>query len=531
VSAAGALGKGEFVKVAPAGERQSRAPSDERRDVTEHGLRRVLIVLGVMAAALMQTLDSTITNVALPTIQGNLGASQDEGTWIVTAYTIAAIVIIPLTPWLQNRFGRKNYFVASIAGFTLASVVCGASDNLDLLIAARVVQGAFGGGLLATAQAILRDTFPPEQLGTSQGIFALGAIMGPALGPPLGGILVDNYSWNWAFDINIVPGLFSGILLFALLKDPNLAHHGRVDFVGLALLACGLGSMQYVLTEGEQNYWFADPVISAMTAIMVVSLALFCYWELYRTDVPVVDLRVLRNRSVAAGSALGLALGAAIFGSTYTLPQFTQGSLGFTPTLSGMLFILRAVPIMIATPFVVRLGPKIDPRVFLGSGFLLIAVGSWLQALVTTTETDFWSFALALILTGIGASLLFVPLSIAVLGATTPSEGPKAGAFVNLATQLGGSISVAGLAVLLDWRESFHSEVLGANATTARGVVAQFLQHGSQLQLAELVDGQAQVLSYADAAVAIAVISLACVPLVLFMRRGAQTKTAVEFGG
>jgi len=316
-----------------------------------------------------------------------------------------------------------------------------------------------------------------------------------------------------------------------LLKDPNLAHHGRVDFVGLALLACGLGSMQYVLTEGEQNYWFADPVISAMTAIMVVSLALFCYWELYRTDVPVVDLRVLRNRSVAAGSALGLALGAAIFGSTYTLPQFTQGSLGFTPTLSGMLFILRAVPIMIATPFVVRLGPKIDPRVFLGSGFLLIAVGSWLQALVTTTETDFWSFALALILTGIGASLLFVPLSIAVLGATTPSEGPKAGAFVNLATQLGGSISVAGLAVLLDWRESFHSEVLGANATTARGVVAQFLQHGSQLQLAELVDGQAQVLSYADAAVAIAVISLACVPLVLFMRRGAQTKTAVEFGG
>ncbi|MGB8797583.1 MAG: MFS transporter, partial [Candidatus Aquilonibacter sp.] len=175
----------------------------ERRDVTETGLRRVLIVAGVMAAALMQTLDSTITNVALPTIQGNLGASQEEGTWIVTAYVIAAIVVIPLTPWLQNRFGRKNYFVTSIAGFTIASVVCGSADSLTLLIAARFVQGAFGGGLLATAQSILRDTFPPKQLAVSQGIFALGAIMGPALGPPLGGVLVDNYSWNWVFDINI----------------------------------------------------------------------------------------------------------------------------------------------------------------------------------------------------------------------------------------------------------------------------------------------------------------------------------------
>jgi DHA2 family multidrug resistance protein len=503
------LRKGEVVNAAP----------EERRDVTEHGLRRVLIVSAVMAAALLQTLDSTITNVALPTIQGNLGASQDEGTWIVTAYTIAAIVVIPLTPWLQNRFGRKNYFVASIAGFTLASVVCGASDNLGLLIVARVVQGAFGGGLLATAQAILRDTFPPEGLGTSQGIFALGAIMGPALGPPLGGILVDNYSWNWVFDINVVPGLFSAIVLYALLKDPNVAHHGRVDFVGLALLASGLGSMQYVLTEGEQNYWFADPVISSMTAIMITSLSAFCYWELYRTDAPVVDLRVLRNRSVAAGSALALALGAAIFGSTYTLPQFTQSSLGFPPTLSGALFILRAAPIMIATPFIVRLSGVIDPRVFLGSGFLLIAGGSWLQVLVTTSETGFWNFALALAMTGLGASFLFVPLSIAVLGATTPSEGPKAGAFINLATQLGGSIAVAGLAVLLDQRESFHSEVLAGGTTAANAVVEQFLKHGTQKQLAQLVDAQAQVLSYADASVAIAVVCLACMPLVFFMRR------------
>ncbi|MBD5657586.1 MAG: DHA2 family efflux MFS transporter permease subunit, partial [Candidatus Eremiobacteraeota bacterium] len=357
-----------------------------RADVTEQGLRRVMIVAAVMAAALMQTLDSTITNVALPTVQGSLGAGQDEGTWIVTAYTIAAIVIIPLTPWLQNRFGRKNYFVASIVGFTIASVACGAANNLTFLILARVVQGAFGGGLLATAQAILRDTFPPKQLGLSQGIFAIGAIMGPALGPPLGGLLVDNISWNWCFDINVIPGTFAAIVLLALLKDPTKASAGPIDLPGLAFLAGGLGTMQYVLTEGERNDWLSDSTILSCTIAMVVCLVAFVYWELFGTKNPVVDLRVLRNRSVATGSILALGLGAAIFGSTYTLPQFTQGPLGFTPTLSGALFILRAAPIALVTPILVRLTGKVDPRYFLGSGFGLIAFGSWLQYRITTPE-------------------------------------------------------------------------------------------------------------------------------------------------
>lgn len=497
----------------------------QRADVTETGLRRVLIVAGVMAAALMQTLDSTITNVALPTIQGNLGASQDEGTWIVTAYTIAAIVVIPLTPWLQNRFGRKNYFVASIAGFTIASVVCGSADSLPLLIAARVVQGAFGGGLLATAQSILRDTFPPKQLGLSQGIFAIGAIMGPALGPPLGGILVDNYSWNWVFDINVAPGIFAAVVLGLMLRDPAPGKGSKVDFVGLLLLAAGLGGMQYVLTEGEPHYWLADPSVLAMSIVMVVSLAGFIYWELNGTDAPVVDLRVLRNRSVAAGSILALALGGAVFGSTYILPQFTQGPLGFSPTLSGELFILRAIPIMIMTPIIVRTAGRIDTRLFLGAGFVLVAFGSWLQATVTTGQANFWSFAPALIVTGVGSALLFIPLSIAVLGATTPEQGPKAAAFVNLSLQLGGSISVAGLDVLIDRRWSFHSSLLASHTTLHSIAVRAFLSHHGTLgQLGEIVNGQAAILAYADATMAIAVICLFCTPLVLFMRkpRGAQ---------
>ena len=503
-----------------------------RRDVTERGARQILIVAGVMAACLMQTLDSTITNVALPTIQGNLGASQDEGTWIVTAYTIAAIIVIPLTPWLQNRFGRKNYFVASIAGFTLASIVCGAAGSLDILVVARVVQGAFGGGLLATGQAILRDTFPADKLGVSQGIFALGAIMGPALGPPLGGLLVDNLSWNWVFDINVVPGLFAAITLSLMLRDPDAPRAGRIDVVGLALLSAGLGSMQYVLTEGERHYWFSDPTVATVTAIMVAALAAFVYWELHGTDAPVVDLRVLRNRSVAAGSVLALALGAAIFGSTYTLPQFTQGPLGFTPTLSGELFILRAFPIVLVTPLLVRLtGKKVDARVFLFFGFVAIALGSWLQAGITTAEASFWSFAVALIVTGVGAAMLFVPLSIAVLGATTPSEGPKAGAFINLSTQLGGSVAVAGLDVLIDRRWTFHSEVLGAAATPGNPVVQQYLQHGTVGGLAEAVGGQAVILAYADATLAIALVCVLSAPLIFFMRKAKAPPGPVEVGG
>ena len=486
----------------------------------------MLIVAAVMAAALMQTLDSTITNVALPNIQGNLGASQDEGTWIVTAYTISAIVIIPLTPWLQDRFGRRNYFVASIVGFTIASMFCGASNGLVALIFWRVIQGGFGGGLLATAQSILRDTFPPKQLGLSQGIFAIGAIMGPALGPPLGGLLVDNASWNLVFYINVLPGAFAAIVLMLLLRDPDKAVAGKIDILGLALLAAGLGSLQYVLTEGEQNYWLADPTILLMTIVTVLSLVGFVFWELFGTKTPVVDLRILRNRSVAAGSVLALALGVVIFGSTYTLPQFTQGPLGFTPTLSGLLFLFRALPILVVAPLIVRLIVKVDARVFLALGFIIVGIGSAEQAFVTTSEAGFWTFALPLALTGLGAAMLFIPLSIAILSATTPSEGPKASAFINLSTQLGGSIAVAALSAYLDQRQTVHADALRGTITLANGNVQEFLRTHPLTQLSGLVNGQALILAYADATLAIAIVAFLGVPLVFLMRKPKPAKSS-----
>src|SRR5579864_9549657 len=209
--------------------------------LVEYGLRRWIIVIGVMSATLLQVLDATIVNVALPTIQGNLGANFDEGAWVVTGYIIAAVIVIPLTPWLQQTFGRKQYYVAAIAGFTVTSALCGLSTTLPELVFFRILQGLCGGGLIATGQAILRDTFPTRELGKSQALVSLGAIVGPSIGPTLGGILTDAFSWNWIFNINIVPGVLAAIMIAMTLRNPKYPRRAGFDGIGLALLAIGLG--------------------------------------------------------------------------------------------------------------------------------------------------------------------------------------------------------------------------------------------------------------------------------------------------
>jgi MFS transporter, DHA2 family, multidrug resistance protein len=502
----------------------------QHRDVVEFGTRRLLVVVAVMAATLMQTLDSTITNVALPTIQGNIGASQEEATWVITAYTIAAIVVIPRTPWLQDRFGRRNYYVASIAGFTMASVACGASASLGALAFWRVIQGLFGGGLLATGQLVLRDTFPPEGLSASQGIFTVGAIMGPALGPPLGGILVDNWSWNWCFDVNVLPGTFAAIVLFLLLRDPQRPRKVPFDLAGVVLLACALGSLQHLLTEGEPHYWLQDPVNALMAAVCLLCSVGFVVYELTFSRAPIVDLHVLANRGVWSGSLLALALGGALLGSTYVLPQFVQGLLGFTPTLSGMLFLLRAIPVALFTPVIVWLVAKVDARVLLFIGFVANGIAMFALAFDTTLQASFWTLAMPLAISGASSALLFTPLTVAVLGGIPSRDGQAASAFINLAVQLGGSVAVALLGVVIDRRAEFHSITLGSQVNLKAPPVAAFLHSHSLAQLSALVQGQSLTLSYADASFVVGVASLVCIPLILFMHRRSAAPSLANVG-
>ena len=250
----------------------------------------------------MQTLDSTIVNVALPTIQGNLGATQEEGAWVVTGYIISAVIVIPLTPWLQARFGRRQYYSVAIIGFTIASMLCGVAGSIQQLILWRIIQGLFGGGLIATGQASLRDTFPRHLLGASQAVFALGAIVGPSVGPTVGGWLTDNFSWNWVFFINLVPGIFAAIIMLTMMRNPTDPKPIPVDGIGLALLATGLGSLQYILDEGQRNDWFADPLDPRVrrSRRSPASVA-FVVWELCGTKRPIVDLRAFKYRADRGG--------------------------------------------------------------------------------------------------------------------------------------------------------------------------------------------------------------------------------------
>ena len=503
-------------------------PPQAYESVIEYGWRRTIVTLAVITATMLEIIDTTIVNVALPNIQGNFGVAVDQGAWVVTGYIIANVVVIPITPWLQARFGRRSYYLASILIFTFASIMCGLAGSFNQLVFWRLIQGLGGGGLISTSQAILRETYPMKEQGKAQGIFSMGVIVGPALGPLLGGIITDNLSWRWAFFINIPIGLLAAAAVYFVLRNPAAPQHGkRLDWTALGLLALGLGALQYVLDQGQQYDWFADGTIRLFAALAVVGLVGFVVWTL-RSRIPLVDLHVLRYREVAAGSLLGAALGVSLYGSVLILPQYVQNSLGFTATLSGETILIRALAIGLLTPAAAILasGGKVDSRWMIFSGFVLLGLSNWLLAGVTTTDSSFWTFGAALVISGLGLSQIFVPLSIAVLSAVPPKDVASASAFFNLARQVGGSIATAVLVTVLVRGVTNHETALGAGVTLHAQAVQHYLQAnggersaGALRNLADLVTQQAYVLSYADTSRFTALITLVLAPLVVLMRR------------
>jgi DHA2 family multidrug resistance protein len=494
-------------------------PHGAPASVVEFGRRRLIIVVGVMLAALLQTLDATIVNVALPTIEGNVGASIDDGTWIITGYIISNVIAIPLAPFALQRLGRRHYYALCVGGFTVASFLCGTATSLGALVFFRVVQGAFGGGLIATSQIILRDTFPPEKIGTSSALFAIALTVGPALGPTLGGILTDNLSWPWVFDINLVPGALAVIVILTMLRNPAPPRRLPFDGLGVALLALGLGSLQYVLDEGERNDWFDDGRIVGFALTGLLGIAAFVIWEL-RARHPIVDLRVFRYPNVRVGTITAILLGMVVFGPIVMLPQYLQNVLGFTATMSGLLILTRALPVLALTPFVARFTTRIDPRILLAAGFALSAAGFAAIAGEMTTGSDFGTFGAALALSGIGQSMLLVPLLVSILGTVAPPDGPKASSFISLSVQFGGSIASTMLVTVFDRRTSFHSDIERGFATLTNPTLARILQSGGagRAAIARTIAAQATNAGFADAIYVLVPLAVSAALIVVLLR-------------
>lgn len=490
--------------------------------VVEYGARRTAVVAAVMLASLMLYADMTIVNVALPSIDGALGASTDEGAWFVTAYIIASVVVIPLSPWLQTIFGRKNFFLMSIAGFTVSSILCGLATDTNTEIALRFVQGVFGGGLAVPAQQILRDTFPPAQLATSQSLFSLALVLGPTIGPTLGGILTDDLTWRWVYFVNVPAGIAAAILVMIFVRDPEKPKRTPFDILGITLLAIGLGSMQYVLDEGERNGWFDSGLITHAAVISVVALTAFVTWELFGARTPAVALRTFRLRNVWTISISYFLVAAGIFAFVFIQPLWAQQTLGFTTTLAGMLLMARAATVVVLFPLVrwVTSRPGWDMRWVAAGATFIAGIAAYLQCFVMTTQTSFEALLATQMLSGVGLAFVWTPLAVILFQTIPPAETPAALALTRLIQQIGGSFGAAVAATLLDRGYDNALNTLASSVNLHSVPVASFLMtHGRHAVLAlyELVSAQAQNLAAVDATrlFAIALMLAAVAPLLL----------------
>ena len=511
----------------------------------ERGTLKWIITLAASLGAILEVIDTSITNVALPDIRGNLGATLSEAGWVSTAYACANVVIIPLSAWLGDRFGRKNYFVFSLVGFTASSVLCGLAPNLGFLIAARVLQGIAGGGLLAKAQSVVFESFAPHERGAAQAIFGLGVIAGPALGPVLGGWLTDNMGWRWIFFINIPFGVVAVLacLTFFPADEPDkLNRDGQVDWTGIALLAVGLASFQTMLEEGQQDDWFSSHFITAMGFLAFVGIITFVWWEL-RIDKPAVDLRVLRHRSMIGGSLYSAILGMGIYGIMFAIPVFVQDYLHYTATQSGVLQVPGAIASAVTMILYGKLLAKYDPRLMIGIGALMTTgTGVLLMGLNPDTgvQTIFWP----LILRAVGSVMMFMPLSLATLGPLPKNEIAAGSGIYSLTRQMGSSIGIALITTMVSRRMAAHRAVLVSHITDYRQPVIDRLhtmtagfsavngdlvaaRHRALGIIDQIVNGQSALIAYSDIFFYVATAFVLSLPLLLLLG-GAKGKAAQE---
>ncbi len=496
---------------------------------------KYLIAAAVVLAALMQVIDSSIVNVALPDMMGNLGANLDEIAWVSTGYILANVIVIPLTGFLGDLLGRKRYFVGSIVLFTVSSFFCGASHSLTALIIWRIIQGLGGGALMTVSQAVLFESFPSEEAGTAMALFGLGVMVGPTIGPTLGGWLTDNYGWPWIFYINIPVGVVASIMIATYVHDPvDQKKPSAIDYPGIALLALSVGALQFVLEHGQRDDWFDSRRIIALTMIGVVG-GMLLLWRELTTDQPAIDFRVLKHRQMWVGTLLGVVMGVGLYAMSFTLPVFLQSNLRMTAQQTGIVLLPGAVATALSMLIAGRLSNRVDPRIIITAGALLFATAAW-QLSQITGQSGATDFFIPLILRGLGLGFMFVPLTTITLAELSPHELPQGTGLYNFFRQLGGSFGIAVIASLVGRYTTQYRAMLGehlsmtdpttigrvqmlARAMMARGADAMSAQREAFMMLDRELFGQASVLAYSRIYVIAAALILTLIPLLLLVRK------------
>jgi DHA2 family multidrug resistance protein len=510
----------------------------EEDSLVEYGARRAIITITAILCTLLEIVDSTVVNVALNHMRGNLGATVTEIAWVITAYAIGNVIIIPMTSWLAIQFGRRNYFAASIILFTICSFLCGNATSIWELVTFRLMQGIGGGALLATSQTIITETYPREQRSVAQAIYGLGVIVGPTLGPPLGGYIVYHYSWPYIFYINIPLGIAATLLTLQYVRSPNYGQKksgGDVDYLGILLLAGAIGCLQFVLERGQDDDWFADAAITICTVASFFCFFFFIWREMTFRD-PIVNLRVLKNGNLRIGTLLTFILGFGLYGSTFVIPLYTQGTLGWTPEESGMLMIPSALATAAMMPLIGQILQRgVKQQYLVSGGMLLFFLFCLFSYTILTNDTGEGAFFWILIVRGIGMGMLFVPITTLSLSTLTGVEIAQGVALTGMMRQLGGSFGVALISTFMARRDQLHRMELVSKLNVddpmvqqrVLGLQHQLIAHGVPPNIAlqkawssldGLVTAQAGILSYMDVFLYLGVLFLVCIPFILMVR-------------
>lgn len=516
----------------------------QQESLIEYGSRRVIVTITAIVCALLEIIDTTIVNVALTHMKGNLGATTTEVGWVVTAYAIGNVIIVPMTSWLSAQFGRRNYFAFSIILFTIFSFLCGNASGIWELVFCRFIQGIGGGALLVTSQTIITESYPPEKRGMAQAIYGLGVIVGPTLGPPLGGYITETFTWPYIFYINIPLGIIATLLALQYVRSPKYAQKSAVrdvDWLGIALLAIFVGSLQYILEKGQDDDWFNSDTIIYLTVTAVLGAFFFIWREMtYRN--PVVNLRVLKNGNLRVGTILSFILGFGLYGSTFIIPLYTQSVLGWTATQAGMLLMPPALATAFMMPIIGRLLQKGIPQQYLvAGGMVLFAIFCYLGYKILTPDTAGSDFFPMLMVRGVGMGMLFIPITTLSLSTLKGREIGEGAAFTGMMRQLGGSFGVAMITTLMARNMVTHRADLTSHLNVndiavqsrLQGMTQMFISKGaapneavqkSYLALEGMVAKQAAVLSYMDVFMYIGILFLVCVPFVLMVKGNKKKK-------